>query len=77
MNLSCILHELKEDRAWQQLYFDLYQARKAVNDNDKLKAYELTQYERDLIGYNITQLDEALNACNDYYARFIARSKND
>ena len=73
MNFSCVWHELQNDPAWHKHMECLRHARKAVDENNKLRASVLTKYERDLIDYNITQLDEAINTCNDYYTRFLAQ----
>jgi hypothetical protein len=74
MDFFSIWHELQEDRAWQQLLRDLRDARRVCNDIKKmLEENALTKYERDYIDYHFTQLDEAIGACNDYYARFRAQ----
>lgn len=73
MNFSCIWHELQDDPAWYKHMQDLECAREAYKENENLKKFVLTDYERDLIDYNIDQLDAALNACNSYYARFLAQ----
>jgi hypothetical protein len=74
MDFISIWHELQENRAWQQLFKDLRDARRTCEDIKKMpERNALTKYERDYIDYHLMQLNEAIGACNDYYARFLAQ----